>query len=402
LNLLKQNGRLYTENFYNYFWRKVMANEIEVLIVDDSAMMRNLIGRMVEETPGLVIAEKAMNGIFALQKIPRVNPDIIILDLEMPEMNGIEFLQERKNRGIDIPVVILSSIAEKGAKITMDALALGASDFITKPSGSISMDIHTVRDTLVPMLMGYGGTYRRKHGKKSYVPGEPGQTPARKPSPDILSHFNLTSTPVSAPAKPPTPLRKPTKTEIIAIGISTGGPDALRVVFSLLDKDLSVPIVVVQHMPPGFTCEFAKSLDRVCPLDVKEAEDGDAVQPGRILIAQGNKHLEVERKGLSTIVRLSDAPQVSGHRPSADVLFASVAMTYTNRSLGVIMTGMGRDGAQQLGTIYKEGGLTLGQDEASAVVYGMPRVAYEMGHVMEQIPLQKMAQRICEIAKADR
>jgi two-component system chemotaxis response regulator CheB len=197
-------------------------------------------------------------------------------------------------------------------------------------------------------------------------------------------------------------LRKPGSTQIIAIGISTGGPDALRVVFSQLDADLKVPILVVQHMPPGFTKEFAKSLDRICPLEVKEAEDGDAVQPGRILIAQGNKHMEVEKKSFSAVVRLSDSPLVSGHRPSADVLFASVAMAYQNNTLGVIMTGMGRDGAQHLGTIYKEGGMTLGQDETSAVVYGMPRVAYEMGHVMEQVSLQKMARRMCDIAKTQR
>ena len=216
----------------------------------------------------------------------------------------------------------------------------------------------------------------------------------------MVTHFKLASTPPSVPANPPNPLRKPGRTEIIAIGISTGGPDALRMVFANLDKDLTVPIVVVQHMPPGFTNEFAKSLDRICPLDVKEAEEGDSIQSGRILIAQGNKHLEVERKALGGVVHLSDAPLVSGHRPSADVLFASVALAYQNRSLGVIMTGMGRDGAQQLGTIYKEGGLTLGQDEATAVVYGMPRVAFEMGHVMEQVPLDKMARRICDIAKA--
>jgi two-component system chemotaxis response regulator CheB len=197
-------------------------------------------------------------------------------------------------------------------------------------------------------------------------------------------------------------MRRPANTEVIAIGISTGGPDALRLVFSKLDADLKVPIVVVQHMPAGFTNEFAKSLDRICPLDVKEVEDGDPLVPGRILIAQGNKHMEIGRKGAAPVARLSDAPLVSGHRPSADVLFASVALTFQNHALGVIMTGMGRDGAAQLGTIYKEGGLTLGQDEASAVVYGMPRVAYELGHVQEQVPLDKMARRICDIAKTNR
>ena len=378
-----------------------MADEISVLIVDDSALMRNLIGRMIENTPGLVVAEKAMNGLFALQKIPRVNPDVIVLDIEMPEMNGIEFLKERKKQGISIPVVILSSIAAKGAAVTMEALSLGASDFIQKPSGSISEDIHVVKDTLCNMLIGYGSAYRRGQGKKVLAPAEYQAKVPSKQS-DISALFNLTSAAPVTPAKPPIQIRKPAKTEIIALGISTGGPDALRTVFSKLDEDLRVPILVVQHMPPGFTSEFAKSLDRICPLEVKEAEDGDEILPGRILIAQGNKHLEVEKKGFNAVARLSDAPLVSGHRPSADVLFASVAMNYSNNALGVIMTGMGRDGAQQLGTIYKEGGMTLGQDEQSSVVYGMPRVAYEMGHVMEQASLDKMARRICDIAKTNR
>ena len=379
-----------------------MADEIQVLIVDDSALMRNLIGRIVDDTPGLTVADKAMNGYFALQKLDRCDADIIVLDLEMPEMNGIEFLKERKKRNIEVPVVILSSIAAKGAEITMEALSLGASDFIQKPSGSISEDIHVVKDIIVEKLLGYGGAFRRKRGKKVLAPSEyTPKTPSAKNS-DIAIHFKLAAAVPVAPAAPPTPVRKPSTTEIIAIGISTGGPDALRVVFQKIDADLKIPIVVVQHMPAGFTSEFAKSLDRICPLDVKEAEDGDAIQPGRILIAQGNKHLEVEKKVGGACVRLSDTPLVSGHRPSADVLFASVAMSYSNHALGVIMTGMGRDGAQHLGTIFKEGGMTLGQDEKSAVVYGMPRVAYELGHVQEQVSLDNMARRICDIAKTPR
>jgi len=380
-----------------------MSDEISVLIVDDSALMRNLIGRMVTETPGLAVVDKAMNGKFALDKLSRgVKPDVIVLDLEMPEVNGIEFLRERKERNITIPVVILSSIARRGAEITMEALSLGASDFIQKPSGSESEDIHLVRDTLVGMLLGYGSSYRKSQGKKVVPPAEVPKAPSQPAtrSQDLTSH--LTFQPAAAPAKPPAQRRQPSKTEIIAIGISTGGPDALRFVFAQLDADLKVPIVVVQHMPAGFTNEFAKSLDRVCPLDVKEAEDGDTIQPGRVLIAQGNRHLEVERKGFNAVVRLSDNPLVSGHRPSVDVLFASVAMAYQNHALGVIMTGMGRDGAQHLGTIFKEGGMTLGQDEDTSVVYGMPRVANELGHVMEQVPLQKMARRICDVAKTAR
>jgi two-component system chemotaxis response regulator CheB len=152
-------------------------------------------------------------------------------------------------------------------------------------------------------------------------------------------------------------------------------------------------------MPPGFTEEFAKSLDKLCPLEVKEAAEGDIIKPGRILIAPGDKHIEVEKRPLATVVHLSDAPPVNGHRPSADVLFASVAKEFGNRALGVIMTGMGKDGAKELGTILKAGGLTLGQDEVTSIVYGMPKVAWEMGHVMEQVPLSKMAERICTLAK---
>jgi len=380
-----------------------VADEIGVLIVDDSALMRNLIGKMIEATPGLVVAEKAMNGNFALQKIPRVNPDVICLDLEMPEMTGIEFLKERRKQGIDIPVIILSSIAAKGAAITMEALSLGASDFIQKPSGSISEDIHTVADHLTSLLIAYGGQHRRSKGKKVLTPTEytkkPEQEEGKKPS----HTFGLFGGPAKTePAPLPAQVRKPGNIEVIAIGISTGGPDALRVVFANLDADLKQPILVVQHMPAGFTLEFAKSLDRISPLNVKEAEEGDKLTPGWAYIAQGNKHLEIERRSASAILHLSDAPLVSGHRPSADVLFASVAMAYTNHVLGVIMTGMGRDGAQQLGTIYKEGGITLGQDEKTAIVYGMPRVAWELGHVTEQVPLEKMSRRICEVAKTER
>jgi len=336
---------------------------------------------MIEATPGLVIADRAMNGYFALQKLERCKPDVIVLDLEMPQMNGIEFLKERKRLGIDIPVIILSSIARRGAEITMEALALGASDFIMKPSDTQHEDIQGIKEHLTNLLLVYGKQYRQSKGlKEPAIPKKPLETEPPKIAP-------LANAP------------KPGPIEIIAIGISTGGPNALREVFAKLDKDLPAPIVVVQHMPPGFTEEFAKSLDKLCPLEVKEAAEGDIIKPGRILIAPGDKHIEVEKRPLATVVHLSDAPPVNGHRPSADVLFASVAKEFGNRAMGVIMTGMGKDGAKELGTILKAGGLTLGQDEVTSIVYGMPKVAWEMGHVMEQVPLSKMAERICTLAK---
>jgi two-component system chemotaxis response regulator CheB len=269
---------------------------------------------------------------------------------------------------------------------------------VQKPSGSISIDIATVKDRVSELLLAYGGKYRRFYAKAAS-----GTPAADTGKPKSLSAFAVDLGLVThAPEQKITPIRPTGKIEVIAIGISTGGPEALRVVFSKLDPDLKVPILVVQHMPPGFTREFAISLNKICPLDVKEAEEGDEVIPGRILIAQGDKHLEVAREGAKIVATLSKSPPVSGHRPSADVLFASVAVTYMNRALGVIMTGMGKDGAHQIGNIYREGGLTIGQDEGSSIVYGMPRVAYELGNVMEQVSLDNMGKRISDIAKNSR
>jgi len=370
-----------------------VAHEIGVLIVDDSALMRNLISRMVASKSGLVVVDKAMNGLFALQKLERCTPDVIVLDLEMPQMNGIEFLKERRRLGIDIPVIILSSIARRGAEITMETLALGASDFIMKPSDTNPENVQQIREQLVNMLYAYGCQYRQKKGKPLPT-GEP-LAPSEIPTAIPAEEHKKPVPPVTKIV----PERKPGPIEIIAIGISTGGPNALREVFSKIDRDLPAPIVVVQHMPAGFTSEFAKSLDSICPLEVKEAQDGDIIRPGRILIAPGDRHLEVEKRPLATVARISDSPPVNGHRPSADVLFASVAREFGNRAMGVIMTGMGRDGARELGEILRAGGITLGQDEASSVVYGMPRVAYELGHVQEQVSLANMAHRISALAK---
>ncbi|MCF7915454.1 MAG: chemotaxis response regulator protein-glutamate methylesterase [Spirochaetaceae bacterium] len=383
--------------------------QISVVVCDDSALMRNLVGKMVENADGLVLAGKAMNGRFLLQKLPRLQPDVIVLDLEMPDMNGIEFLKERKARGIEIPVIILSSIARRGAQVTMEALSLGASDFIPKPSGSISEDIHVVEKQLVELLRGYGQKYRRKAGPRG--DGSSGATaaPPKEPAPPPRESSGGAAADTAAPPKAvkvkleptaaPVPRAEAGPVEILALGISTGGPNALRQVFAHLSPDLAVPIVVVQHMPAGFTTEFAKSLDRICPLEVKEAADGDILKAGRILICPGNYHIAVEKRRLAGVVRLSQDDLVNGHRPSADVLFASVAAQYAGRSMGVIMTGMGRDGAREIGSIHRKGGITLGQDEESSIVYGMPKVAAEMGHVQYIVALKDMASTISRLVQ---
>ena len=370
----------------------------QVLVVDDSALMRNLVSRIVDSTPGLKTVDKAMNGIFALQKIPRCSPDVIVLDIEMPEMNGIEFLKERKRLGIDIPVVILSSVAKSGAQVTMEALVAGRRRLhnqairigvVRHPYGGWRTVPDARRLRLpVPAGEGQGAAALQLRGSRAHVRA------ARRTAGAVPSRV--------AKPTPPVPLRSPGPTEIIAIGISTGGPNALREVFAKIDPDLGRPVVVVQHMPAGFTEEFAASLDRICPLEVKEAADGDILKPGRVLIAPGDWHVTVEKRSLAGIVRINQDVPENGHRPSADVLFRSVAREYGNRALAVIMTGMGKDGAREIGAIYREGGITLGQDEASSVVYGMPKVAFEMGHVMEQVSLDRMADRISALAKESR
>jgi chemotaxis response regulator protein-glutamate methylesterase len=373
-----------------------MSEKISVLIVDDSALMRSIIGRIVESTPGLEIADKAMNGKFALQKLERAKPDVIVLDLEMPEMGGLEFLKERQRLGIDIPVIILSSIATQGAHVTIQCLEAGAVDFITKPNGSDASNIKTVGDELVERLFAYGGRYKQKKSA-----GEANKLPdnlAQKYRVDTESIYRA-AMPLFSPQQPKkpepvVPLLQPGTLEVIGIGISTGGPNALRQVFAELSGDIRQPILVVQHMPPGFTYEFANSLNKICQLEVKEASDGDLLKPGRILIAPGGKHMIIERRSLASIVRITETPPENGHRPSVDVLFNSIAENYKNHALGVIMTGMGKDGAKATLELYRQGSRTLGQDEASSVVYGMPRVAFEMGGVMEQVSLDNMASAI--------
>ena len=405
-------------------------DDIKVLVVDDSAFMRNIISKIIEATPGLFAVGKAMNGKYALEKIPLVNPDIIILDIEMPEMNGIEFLKERKRRNIDIPVIVLSSIAQEGAAVTMQCLALGASDFLTKPSVGAS-DLGDLAKNLSELLLSYGGQYKRSKSlqqKRNFIQNKTDSVFSVDKNREVTSSFtekrptsislsgdrtfetlDSTNRPFSFSNNQEkkeipeiVPLREPGKIEIIAIGISTGGPNALREVFAKIDPNLAQPILVVQHMPAGFTAEFANSLNQICPLEVKEAKDGDLVKPGRILIAPGSMHMLVEQRSLATIVRLSDAPLCNGHRPSVDVLFESVAKCYQNKALGVIMTGMGRDGALQLAEMRKQGAWTLGQDEESSIVYGMPKVAYEYGGVQRQVPLSEMADAISKLARDNR
>lgn len=391
-------------------------DNIEVLVCDDSSLMRNMISRIVDSAEGMHTVGTAMNGKFCLQKIPLLKPDLILLDIEMPEMTGVQFLEERKKLGIDIPVIILSSIATKGAAVTMQCLELGASDFITKPGGSVSVNITSVGSSIIEKIASYGGKYARTHGKNIASPevfvhqAKLKEAEAAAVKEGIISKIKPSETkpePLPAtlwtpPHKEPaviTPLRQSGPIDVVALGISTGGPNALREVFAKIDPKFSKPILVVQHMPAGFTKEFAASLDKICPLKVKEAEDGDLIHPGQIYIAPGDFHIVVQKSTLCNVIRLSKEDLRNGHRPSADVLFESVAKLYKNRALGVIMTGMGRDGAAQLAEMRKQGARTLGQDEKSSIVYGMPRAAWELGAVQKQVSLENMAAEMSAVIK---
>lgn len=359
---------------------EIILNKISVMIVDDSVLMRKLIGKILEDDPEIEVAAKAMNGKFALSKMNTHEPDLIILDLEMPEMDGITFLKEKHKLSNNIPVIILSSIATKGATITMEALSLGASDFITKPSGSVSLDIADIGEKLKALVKAYGRDYIRRNGnKKTESLHSTYSAPTKREIPEINK--------ISDDWEKITPICSHGKFEILAIGISTGGPNALRKVFAMIPADFPLPVVVVQHMPAGFTKEFAKGLDRISPLEVKEAEEGDLLKRGRILIAPGDRHVKVERKSLGGVIHLDDSSLVSGHKPSADVLFESVAKGYGKNSIAVIMTGMGKDGAKKIGEVYRAGGYTLGQNQESCIVYGMPKVAFEHGYIHEQFSL---------------
>lgn len=395
-------------------------DNLNVVVCDDSALMRNLISRIIDDIPGMNVVAKASNGENLLNIIPDAKPDIIILDIEMPVMTGVEFLRERKARKLKIPVIILSSIATQGAAVTMECLELGASDFITKPGGSISTNIETVGDEIVEKIASYGGRFARRNGKlipfperfihllkmrsaEKFVAQQKGAPITEQPaaSSQISPVFAFSQPEKKQPAVI-TPLREGGKIKIIAIGISTGGPNALREVFKMLDPHLSQPILVVQHMPAGFTTEFAQSLNKICPLTVVEAADNMPIEDAHIYIAPGNYHIVVEERAGRNVIRTTQRPQRNGHRPSADALFESVSKIYKNNALGVIMTGMGRDGAEGITELRRQGAWTLGQDEESAVVYGMPKVAWELGGVQKQVPLKSMADEISALAREHR
>jgi two-component system, chemotaxis family, protein-glutamate methylesterase/glutaminase len=337
---------------------------VRVLVVDDSALMRKLLPQIIEGDGSIEVVGTAMDGNFGLRKIEELKPQVITLDLEMPGMGGLEMLQQIRRR-YKLPVIVVSSHSTKGASVTLKALSLGAFDFVAKPV-DVASRIEESAEELIAKIKAAA----QSRGLQITSPDEL-SAPLRRKKVESLAH------------------RPPTK--IIAIGISTGGPQSLQYLLSQLPSDFLGAFVVVQHMPEGFTEMFARRLDECSSLRIKQAQSGDLLEAGRVLICPGSKHVKVKRLPLGDVAVLSDEATVNGHRPSADVLFKSVAEEFGPNAIGVIMTGMGDDGADGLGAIKAAGGLTIAQSEQSCVVFGMPKAAIERGHAMRVVDLEALA-----------
>lgn len=331
---------------------------VRVLVADDSAFMRTALTRMIESDPQLRVSDTAQNGNEALEKIRLNQPDVVTLDVEMPGLDGLETLR-RIMKDFPRPVIMVSSLTQEGAETTLEALDIGAFDYVPKQLSYVSLDIIKIRDDLIAKIKA-AAKVERPAVKK----------PAQAiPTTPVQSTFSVVP-------------------EIVAVGTSTGGPKALQQILPLLPADLGVGVLIVQHMPPGFTGPFARRLNNLCKIPVREATQGEPISPGTVYIAPAGRHMTVSRGSPSKLaIQLSDLPAGFLHKPAVDVMMLSVAEVFRGFSMGVIMTGMGADGLQGMKAIANAGGLTVGQDESSCIVYGMPRSCAEAGILKRVVPL---------------
>jgi two-component system chemotaxis response regulator CheB len=368
------------------------AHRVRVLIVDDSAVMRELLRRILSRDPGIEVVGSAPDPIAAEARIPLDKPDVLTLDVDMPRMDGLTFLSKLMHSN-PIPVVMVSALTQRGCETAMKALELGAVDVIAKPRFEVENGTRLLADEIIATVKA-AGSARPRRGVLSRPAPSPVVTSSFHPAPTAGN----TSAPAPAPRKAlPLPPAKAVpggavidSRHVLAIGASTGGTEALMEVLSHLPGD-TPGTVIVQHMPAGFTKAFASRLDRSCRMSVKEAEDGDAIVRGRVLLAPGDRHMVVESEGGRWIVRLNDDPPVGYHKPAVDVLFDSVARRIGANAIGVILTGMGADGAAGLVAMRRAGAHTVAQDEATSVVYGMPREAAARGGAELVEPLHQIA-----------
>lgn len=347
--------------------------KIRVLVVDDSTVIRRLLTDSLASDTSLEVVGTAANGKIALAKIPQVNPDVITLDMEMPEMDGISTLVEIRKLYPKLPVIMFSTLTQRGAEATLDALAKGANDYVTKPAnvGSVTAAMQNVRNELVPKI-------------KAFCPwlAKPTTIVPKRPAvrPDLVG-----------PKRMVTPSNR---IDVVAIGSSTGGPNALQVVLSRIPADFPVPIVIVQHMPPIFTKHLATRLDQLSPLRVFEAQRGDSIAAGGAWIAPGDFHMLLRREGTDIRVDLNQGTPENSCRPAVDVLFRSTVEIFGGNILSVVLTGMGQDGARGCEAIRDAGGRVIAQDEATSVVWGMPGAVCQAGLADQVLPLEKIADEI--------
>lgn len=338
-------------------------SRIRVLVVDDAVVVRRLVSDALAADPEIEVVGSAATGRIALQKIAQVNPDVVTMDVEMPDLDGIETVRALRPAYPQLPVIMFSTLTERGAASTLDALAAGASDYVTKPAdvGSMALAQQRVREELIPRI--------KSLARRAVVPAQSARASVR---------------PAVADRRP----------SIVAIGVSTGGPNALAALIPALPATFPLPVVVVQHMPPMFTRLLAERLQAQSPLQVREAAPDMVVAPGTVTIAAGDHHMVVQRHGLEVRVALNQGPPENSCRPAVDPLFRSVVALYGPRTLGVILTGMGQDGLRGCQSIREAGGQVLAQDEASSVVWGMPGFVVRAGLADRVLPLAALAAEI--------
>lgn len=379
---------------------------IRVLCVDDSALIRELMAEIINAQPDMQVVATAPDPLVARDLIKRHEPDVLTLDVEMPRMDGLDFL-ERLMRLRPMPVVMVSSLTERGGEITLRALELGAVDFVSKPRLGIRGGMLEYAETIADKIRAAARARVRPAGRAVTSPSAGGvqagsvlsNSAQSHPYPSSLADRSVAASvaaPVSQDKESPPAIaaasRRPllSSEKLIAVGASTGGTEAIRAVLQSLPADAPA-ILVTQHMPPGFTRSFAERLNGLCRIAVKEAAHGERILPGHAYIAPGDAHLTLSRSGANYVVTLDQRPPVNRHRPSVDVLFDSVARVAGRNAVGVILTGMGRDGARGLLQMREAGAHTIAQDEQSCVVYGMPREAIELGAAQSVLPLSRIS-----------
>jgi len=353
------------------------VNKTRVLIIDDSALVRSLLTEIINKQSDMEAIGAAPDPLVAREMIRALNPDVLTLDVEMPKMDGIDFL-EKLMRLRPTPVVMVSTLTERGADVTLRALELGAIDFVAKPRVGVASGLTELGREICEKIRVASRARMHRHG------------PATAP---LVAR--VTNGATAEPKVRPSTFSRLSTEKLIAIGASTGGTEAIREVIARLPAD-SPAILITQHMPPGFTRSFAARLDTLCKVTVSEAVHGERVLPGHAYIAPGDHHMRLARSGANYLIELDDSPPVNRHRPSIDVLFHSVAQHAGPNSMGVMLTGMGRDGADAMLEMKKAGSFNLAQDEATCVVYGMPREAVALGAADEVLPISKIADRLLQ------